>query len=157
MADYIPEFSQHIKETITIRHLLTHTAGFRTESGVDFYKDLWHQIIDQICASPLEQERTPGKKTGYHFIWSWFILGEIAQHINGHPLSQIVPEDICLPMNMQHTYLGMTTTQIDTYDDRIGHMHNAPEPHNYLDTQEGATLCRPGGGGKGPICELGKY
>ena len=100
MADYIPEFSQHIKETITIRHLLTHTAGFRTVSGVDFYKDLWHQIIDQICASPLEQDWTPGKKTGYHFIWSWFILGEIAQHINGHPLSQIVPEDICLPMNM---------------------------------------------------------
>ncbi len=51
VARHIPEFAQNGKESITIRHILTHTAGFRwVETG--WPTESWEQIIARICQAP---------------------------------------------------------------------------------------------------------
>ena len=47
-----PEFGTRGKERVTIRHLLTHTGGFR--GAATSWAAAWDEIIDRICQSPLE-------------------------------------------------------------------------------------------------------
>ena len=71
---HIPEFGIRGKEKISIRHILTHTAGIR---GVDVggFRTPWDETIRRICAIPVEKNWKIGKKSGYHLASSWFILG----------------------------------------------------------------------------------
>src|SRR5690348_9277331 len=49
VAQHIPEFAQNGKDKITIRHVLTHTAGIRwIETG--WPATSWDQILAKICA-----------------------------------------------------------------------------------------------------------
>lgn len=154
---HLPDFQWHGKEAVTIRHLLTHTAGFRNVLGVQWHKEPWLDIIFKTCGTFLEPGWTPGAKAGYHPASSWFILAEIACRRDTRPFSQIVREDVLDPLNLTHTYLGMPPEKYREYGDQIGQMHSAPAAYTYLDTEEGATLCRPGGGARGPIRELGQF
>ena len=49
VARHIPEFAAQGKEGITLRHLLTHTAGLRM-LDVGWPGDPWDEIIARICA-----------------------------------------------------------------------------------------------------------
>src|SRR5262249_20768595 len=53
VAKFIPEFGSRGKEVITIRQLLTHTAGFRAIIGMSRH-DPYEQVIAKICEAPLE-------------------------------------------------------------------------------------------------------
>src|SRR5215208_2026172 len=76
VAFHIPEFAQGGKQDITIRHLLTHTAGFRWVD-VGGVETPWEEIIAHICAAKLEPDWPLGLRAGYHPMTSWFILAEL--------------------------------------------------------------------------------
>ena len=64
VADFIPEFAQHDKQAVTLRHLLTHTAGLRfVETG--WPQTTWSEIIERICQTRLEPAWIPGKRARY--------------------------------------------------------------------------------------------
>ncbi len=75
---HIPEFGSNGKEAITIRHLLTHTAGIRGIAG-RWEQQPWEKIVETICAMRIEPGWEPGKKAGYHVATSWYILAEIVR------------------------------------------------------------------------------
>ncbi len=56
VAKYIPEFGVGGKESITIRHVLTHTGGFRGAVG-EWTNDPWERIVAQISESQVEPGR----------------------------------------------------------------------------------------------------
>jgi len=104
VAKHIPEFAQNGKQSITLTHLLTHTAGLR---GVvtGYPQASWDQIIDRLCAARMEPNWPPGSNTGYHPQTSWFVLGEIVRRIDGRSIDLFVRDEIFEP-------LGMTTSTI---------------------------------------------
>src|SRR5256885_820587 len=110
VATHIPEFAAGGKEAITIRHLLTHTGGFRGVA-TNWSPEPWDQIIAKICASRIEPGWVPGRKAGYHVASSWFILGEIVQRISGMPIDQYVREHIFLPLRMNDSWLALPPEQ----------------------------------------------
>ncbi|MEX0654697.1 MAG: serine hydrolase domain-containing protein, partial [Phycisphaeraceae bacterium] len=65
VADYLPDFAQGGKENITLRHVLTHTGGFRP-TPFEHPEDDWETIIAKICAMAIERDWQPGEKAGYH-------------------------------------------------------------------------------------------
>jgi CubicO group peptidase (beta-lactamase class C family) len=160
VARHIPEFAANGKENITIRHVLTHTGGFRA-AAVGWTNDPWDTIIAQICAAKIEPGWISGKKAGYHVGGGWFILGEIVRRADGRPLEQYVRDEIFLPLEMTDSWLGMPPEQYRQYADRIGFMHNTSGPQPIADfsadTEGGCALFRPGGNAHGPIRELGFF
>src|SRR2546421_1537739 len=70
VARHIPEFATGGKERITIRHILTHTAGFRTVPGL-VTNAPWDEIIAAISAARIEPQWFPGVTAGYHPLTSW--------------------------------------------------------------------------------------
>jgi CubicO group peptidase (beta-lactamase class C family) len=158
---HIPEFAANGKESVTIRHLLTHTGGIRLAVDSGWPAISWEEIIARICAMRMEPGWRPGEKAGYHAITSWYILGEIVQRLDGRQFSQYVREEICLPLGMNDSWIGMPPVRYDQYGDRIGILQNTYKgqlkPLAPWHTREAVTHCRPAGNGQGPIRELGKF
>jgi CubicO group peptidase (beta-lactamase class C family) len=154
---FIPEFGQNGKEPITIRHILTHTAGFRAPPRSQ--EGPWERIIAEVCTARLEPGWVPGRRAGYHPASSWYVLGEIVRRVDGRDYSRYVREEIFLPIGMRDSWVGMPAEQFEAYGDRIAVMHKITSDGKAvaLDPRPVATGCRPGSGGWGPIRELGHF
>ena len=104
VSRHIPDFAKRGKERITIRHLLTHTAGIRwaaIEKGMK-----WEEIIARICDAPIEPNWPPGQKAGYHAHTSWYVLGEIVRRLSGRHFHEYVRDEIFQQVGMKSSYFA---------------------------------------------------
>jgi len=75
VMSYIPEFTGGGKEAITLRHLLTHSAGIPTVPlGPARTEEQWKQAVAVACAAKTEWE--PGSRTSYHALTGLFLAAE---------------------------------------------------------------------------------
>jgi CubicO group peptidase (beta-lactamase class C family) len=100
VGKYIPAFNAGDKKQITIRHLLTHTAGLITWYPL-FYrahnKQEAYRLIDELpLAFPV------GKVRQYSDL-GFMLLGEIIEKVSGMPLDQFDKKNIFIPLRMHHT------------------------------------------------------
>ncbi len=155
---FLPAFGAGGKETITLRHCLTHTGGFRM-LDVGWPRSTWDETLAKICASKLEPRWVPGERAGYHQQSSWFVLGEVVRSIDGRPFERYVREEIFLPLGMRDCWIGMPEEQVAAYGDRLAPVWNTetspPEDHGWMDVPR-LTRCSPGSNGVGPARELGR-
>ncbi|HYL60257.1 MAG TPA: serine hydrolase domain-containing protein [Candidatus Acidoferrales bacterium] len=167
VEQHIPGFGAKGKSAITIRHVLTHTAGFRAAVG-PWTADPWDKIIANICDAELEPGWVVGRTSGYHVASGWYILGEIVRRLDPEhrPYSRYLREEVLEPLGMRDTFVGMPTERWREYgDERIAPMHFAatfkrPQPHRYWpwsNSAEAVAVERPGGNGRGPIHDLGRF
>ena len=107
VGKYIPAFNAGDKKQITIRHLLTHTAGlitwyplfYRANNKQDAYK-----LIDELpLAFPV------GKGRHYSDL-GFIILGEIIEKVSGMPLDNFDKKNVFLPLGMIHTTYNPITS-----------------------------------------------
>ncbi len=97
VATYIPGFIGSGKESITVRHLLTHTSGLRPGLG---RRPEWHGVAKAIEFAEGEELRA---KPGERFIYSdinYILLGEIVHRVNGRDLRTFAREFIYRPLRM---------------------------------------------------------
>lgn len=100
VGKYLPAFGTGDKKQITIRHLLTHTAGLITWYPL-FYraqtKQEAYRLIDELpLAFPV------GKQRRYSDL-GFILLGEIIEKVSGMPLDQFDKKNIFIPLGMHHT------------------------------------------------------
>ncbi|MEX2672925.1 MAG: serine hydrolase domain-containing protein [Phycisphaeraceae bacterium] len=161
VARYLPDFGQHGKDRVTLRHLLTHTGGFRPPR-FDYPQDDWDTIIEKICAMPIERDWEPGEKAGYHTHTSWFVLGELVRRVSGEPISDYVRAHIFEPIGINNSWIGMPPERYDAYADRIAVMMDTAKGEQKpwvapAEQKAWITHARPGGNGYGPTRELGRF
>ncbi len=111
---WLPEFAQNGKEAITLRHLLTHTGGFRS-ARFKYPQDSWEQVICAICAAPLEPNWVIGESAGYHPQTSWFVLGEILRRASGMEIGDYLRSQVLDPLGMSDAWLGVPGRVYDDY------------------------------------------
>jgi CubicO group peptidase (beta-lactamase class C family) len=157
VARHVPEFAANGKEGITIRHLLTHTAGIRM-LDVGWPQKSWNEILAGICATRIEPRWVPGEKAGYHLQSSWFVLAEIVRRLDGRPFERYVREAIFEPLGMTDSWIGMPAERYRAYGSRLAPMFDTEsQPSRDLGwlAERGLTTCSPGSNGCGPMRELG--
>ncbi|HET9729798.1 MAG TPA: serine hydrolase domain-containing protein [Acidimicrobiia bacterium] len=156
---HIPEFTG--KDGVTIRHLLTHTAGLRFADG--FLEGApWSETpaenIARICAAELEYE--PGSRAGYHPASGMAVLGEIVARASGTRFDEYVRAEIFEPIGATDCWIGMPADRFAAYGDRIGVMHNTEgteiKPLKIVDDAPAVEKYLPGGNGRGPMRQLAK-
>lgn len=161
VARHIPEFAANGKEGITLRHLLTHTAGIRTLS-IGWPELSWEETVARLSAMKPEPRWVPGQKAGYHQASSWFILGEVIRRVSGRPFPVFLREEVFEPLGMADSWIGMPPERYRFYKEsgRIGALWNTeaspPVSHGW-DTEERCVRPSPGGNGYGPLRELGRF
>lgn len=169
VVDHVPEFGRGGpgKEAVTIRHLLTHTGGFRMgDSGRGGVGDsplgrTLAQNLELIYDAPLEEGWVPGRKAGYHPTSGMALLADIVQRTSGRPFEEYVRDEVFLPLDMPDCWIGMPPEVIDKAiaNDQIGTMHRKAADGSFvplagLSTPLGLSLVVPGGGGRGPMVQL---
>lgn len=158
VAEFIPTFAAHGKESITVRHLLTHTAGIRT-ARFNYPADDWDTIIAAICDAAPESDWDAGEKGGYHTQTSWFLLGELVRLVDGRAIDQYVREAVFLPLDMKDSWMGMPPEVFNGYETR-GRLFTMPNTANGqaqpspMMRFDWSTRPRPGGNCMGPVREL---
>lgn len=156
VARHLPEFGVNGKEAVTVRHLLTHTGGIRTlETG--WPEADWETTVAAICGLKLEPRWRPGAKAGYHLASSWFVLGEIVRRLDGRPIDRYLREELCEPLGMEDSWLGMPAERFAAYGERLAPTWSTesdpPELHDW-DSEAHVTRPNPGSNGRGPMREL---
>ena len=83
VARYWPEFAEHGKDGIAVRHVLSHSAGLAalrrplpTEALFD-----WERMVAALAAEPPWWE--PGSVSGYHAMTYGHLVGELIRRLTG--------------------------------------------------------------------------
>ena len=100
VSTYIPGFERYNKGGITVRHLMTHTAGLRPDV------DLAEPWIGYDKAIQLAIEEVPTSAPGERFVYSdigYFLLGEIIHRVSGQTLDEFTRDRIFKPLGMTET------------------------------------------------------
>lgn len=113
VARYWPEFAQGGKQGVSVRHILSHTAGlYRIRDYVDRAERVldWSYMTDALaCARPAHE---PGTMSGYHAITFGWLVGEIVQRVTGKPFSEVVERELALPLGLQGLFIGAPESAI---------------------------------------------
>src|SRR5712664_906231 len=123
VADLWPEFGAHGKQKVTVRHVLSHTAGVPGVPLDSTVEDLcdWNKMCSAIAASELWWE--PGTKVGYHAYSFGYIVGEIVRRAAGKKISQVLREDVAGPLGVaDEIYFGMPESE----HHRLARLEDAP-------------------------------
>jgi CubicO group peptidase (beta-lactamase class C family) len=158
VVKHIPEFSPKEKDKITIRHLLTHTAGVRWVE----WSQSWEEMIARICNAPIEPRWVPGQTAGYHAFTTWYLLGEIIRRLDagGRGFDKFMADEIFGPLGMRDSCFAMPVEQYRAYGNRIAPIQNTNQSKGhpaFFDTEAGCAVSSPGGSGRGPARELGRF
>jgi len=97
---YVPEFQGAMKDQVTIRHLLTHSAGLAADLPVFDLTRSRAAALAMVDTSPLLSP--PGTKFVYSDL-SAIILMQAVEHITGKPFDHLLTEDVFGPLGMSST------------------------------------------------------
>ena len=102
VADYLPVFKSAAgqRAQITIRHLMTHSAGFPAGGAYAGKTRTIQQIIAEIAASP--QKYAPGTQFLYSD-FSFITLGAVIEAVSGQTLDAYCHDAIFAPLGMKDT------------------------------------------------------
>ncbi|HEV2030312.1 MAG TPA: serine hydrolase domain-containing protein [Candidatus Dormibacteraeota bacterium] len=123
VADLWPEFGGHGKQKVTVRHVLSHTAGVPGIPVDTTLEDLcdWDKMCAAIAGAELWWE--PGTKVGYHAYTFGYIVGEIVRRATGKQISHVLWEEICSPLGIgDELYFGMPRSE----QHRLARLEDAP-------------------------------
>ena len=100
VSKLIPEFTGGGKETVTVRHLLTHTSG--TRSGIPRER-VWSGYKEGLAAAVAEplQSRV-GERFRYSDI-NFILLGDIVRRVSGSSVDEFAAARIYRPLGMVDT------------------------------------------------------
>jgi len=115
VAKYLPHFGERDKESVTLRHLLTHSSGLKPWRA--FHEDLQERerkkgveligtpegrewVLSAICRSALVHE--PGSAAVYGDL-DMIVLGAVIEAVSHQSLDAFCDERIFRPLGMKHT------------------------------------------------------
>jgi serine-type D-Ala-D-Ala carboxypeptidase len=102
IAHYVPEFDRADKHMITVRELLTHTAGLPAWRPLYLLADDEPERAAGSIAS-LDLEYKPGTKVIYSDL-GFITLGLLLERITGQSLSTLAQKEIIEPLKLEHMF-----------------------------------------------------
>ncbi len=151
VARHVPEFAAGGKERVTVRHLLTHTAGLRASDDA----------VEAACAAPLTEGWEPGRRAAYRPRGPFAVLGEVVRRLDGRGIADYVSEELFEPLGMADAWLALPPKRYAAYGERMGAMHTASgdglEIVPELARPEGFATARPSLSGTSPMGDLLRF
>ncbi|UII30083.1 beta-lactamase family protein [Fulvivirga ulvae] len=133
IANYLKYPLSGSANNITIRHILSHTAGFPYQAYSTLVEDELPRdtMISKLLKIPLS--RLPGEIHSYQNV-AYSIIEVVMESASGKPFSTLMHERIFDPLEMTHSTLS--------YDSMIS-SDNIALPHGYRHGQFVPTIVRP--------------
>ena len=97
---YLPDFTGDGREDVTVRHLLTHTAGLRPWVPTYYHASEADEAYAYVRDLPLVGE--PGTERRYSDL-GFMLLGRIVEAVSGQPLDRFVEDVLYGPLGLTRT------------------------------------------------------
>ncbi|WP_062988633.1 serine hydrolase domain-containing protein [Nocardia anaemiae] len=114
MAEYWPEFGQNGKGDITIRQVMTHSAGLGglnpIAAGLEDVLD--HQLMEQRLAAA-KPDRLLGTPAYHALTFGWLLAG-LARAITGQGMAELFRTEVSEPLGIDGLHLGKPSAQSST-------------------------------------------
>jgi CubicO group peptidase (beta-lactamase class C family) len=123
IARYWPEYAQNGKQNVTLRQVMSHTAGLPFIDA-ELYMGApydWQTMIEACAAQKPEWE--PGSTHAYHSATFGWIVGEVIHRVSGQMPGEFIASEIAEPLGAEF-YLGLPESQDSNVSDWI---HSQPE------------------------------
>jgi serine-type D-Ala-D-Ala carboxypeptidase len=98
VVKHLPKFTGKGKERVTIRHMLSYSAGLPLENNI--FDGSPETIWDRMAATNLEYE--PGTKVEYSDL-TYRLLGKLVETVSGKTLDDFARENVWSPLGMTNT------------------------------------------------------
>lgn len=103
VAAYWPEFAAAGKESVLVRHLLSHRAGL---AGLREPHDLaqlcdWELTVERLAAQ--ESWWEPGTRSGYHALTFGHLVGEVVRRVSGLRPGAFLEREVTGPLGIDFT------------------------------------------------------
>ena len=108
VREYLPEFTGHGKEAITIRHLLLHRAGLAIVPPEALDLDRLADpslVLETIC--DFRPVFRPGRTLAYHAVSAGFVISELVRRVLGYDIRTLMTESLCQPMGFRWMNFGV--------------------------------------------------
>ena len=132
-----PEFRANNKAGVSVRHVMSHTAGLPSWSDtvtVDVLYD-WEQATSLLAAQ--EPWWEPGTASGYHALTQGYLEGEIVRRVTGQTMGEFVAAEITGPLGADF-HIGTGAE----HDARVGHVIPPSLPLSAGDFEPGSLADR---------------
>lgn len=115
VATYWPEFAQHGKDTVRVRHVVSHGAGLPGVASALTALDLpdYEKIEGLLAAQPFASD--PDAFHAYHALTIGWIVGALIRRIDGRTLGRFFDEEIARPLGLD-AWIGLP----DQMEPRVG-------------------------------------
>lgn len=106
VTEYLPEYPEKQGDRVTIHHLLTHTSGIPSYTGMpgfmEFTRDPYE--VDSMLAmfSGLDLEFEPGEQWAYNNS-GYFLLGAVIEAVTDQPYDEVLRARILDPLDLDDT------------------------------------------------------
>jgi CubicO group peptidase (beta-lactamase class C family) len=161
---YLPGFGSNGKGAITLRHLLTHTAGFALDPPLATLGDPdWDSLESLVCESRLLDGWVPGAAELYSSWTGFATLGAVVSRVDGRPFSRFVREEIFERVGMDDCWIGVDPPAVDVVRDRVAFLYDTAGPRPEIPPIAGVLRaehldrCSPASGAIGPMRQLGRF
>ena len=148
IAKYWPGFGKNGKESVTVRHVLTHQGGFPDtppELTWDTWRD-WDTVVKGM--EDIKPDYPAGKVLAYHPRNYGWVLGELVRRVDGRPINQFLHEEVTTPLGMEDTFLGLPSS-LEYRVSRLHAMEDCDQPSqvvNYNRPEVHQSVLPAGGG-----------
>ena len=162
---YVPELRKVYNpfgdmEAITLRHLLSHSAGFRSPTwpwggGEDWHPHEpteWSQIVAMLPYTRIDFP--PGSRYQYSNPGIVF-LGQVIERLTGEEWEVYVEKNILRPLGMHRSYFDYTPYHLLPYRSNNYQVRNGEPEANGLDFDTGITVSN--GGLNAPLPDMARY
>ena len=125
VAKYMTEFDTPEKRDITVRQMLTHTAGFIPDNHIRDYEQGTAKAIENLLAQKPTSE--PGSAFKYSDV-SFQLLGLLVERVSGKDVNEFSREHIFEPLGMSETTYNpgaeLSGRAAPTQDRELGKVHD---------------------------------
>lgn len=165
IVDYVPELTQvhdpkGYLERITVRHLLSHSAGFRASTFPWGGQEDWHpheptswsQIVAMLPYTTLQF--APGERFSYSNPGIVF-LGQVIERVTGDDWEVYVDKNILKPLGMTRSYFDVTPYHLLAHRSNNYVVSRGVRDAQGLDFDTGITVSN--GGLNAPVPDMARY
>jgi len=102
VAEFWPEFGTRGKSTVTIGHVLSHSAGLASSASIPSsdHGD-WGRVISHI--EDMTPATEPGAVAHYHSQTFGWLVGEVVSRISGLSFDEAFEREVLLPLGLKNT------------------------------------------------------
>ena len=118
---YWPDFGDHGKDRILVRHVVSHRAGL---PGISTPVTVAESTDSEAMARLVAEQRPltpPGDAVEYHALTFGWICGELVRRIDGRSLGDFLREEVALPLGLD-IWIGLPASE----EHRVAFVEQAP-------------------------------